>query len=150
MPSAVANMQNSLKVYLDQYKDLVNQTAISQQKADAQTWQFVSERQAGEKGELPSFPTIQDTTIFLFWLSIFILFYFLASSNSILSGVSLYIFPIGVISVIIAQFFNNMLAIILLVITLIYFLTVSVKAFGFFIGFLVTCALIQITIYLNM
>ena len=144
--SVVQGMKDTLKKYLDIYDSLVNKNDILLKEADAKTWQFVSERQSGNKGQVGLFPTIQDATIILFWASYFILFYMMGTTYSILEGTSRHIFIAGSLATFISHYYSISLTILFLVLTIVYFFSSSYKAFMFFILFLLLTSLIQITI----
>ena len=154
--TTVQKMKDTLRKYLTQYNNLENQNTLLTKEADAQTWEFVSERQAGMKGKLPSslFPTLQDLTIYMFYGSIITLFAIMGSTSSILSvttdngpsNLSQYIFIAGVIITFLTSFYSTVIAFILLVLVLIYFITVGYKPFLFFVSFILTMALTIITV----
>ena len=52
--STLENMKTTLKKYLKQYNDLVNKNTILENQVNAQKQEFISERQAGKKGQLSS------------------------------------------------------------------------------------------------
>ena len=127
---------DTLPKYIKQFQDLSGEYTFLQQEQDAINREFLYERQAGKIGTLSSVPTLQDFAIYSFWISYVVLFYMLGIHNSILPGMSKYIFIAGSVLAYILSYYYTILPSIILFVTFVYFINVSYKTSAFFIGFI--------------
>jgi len=126
----------TLPKYISEFQDLSGEYTSLQQQQDAIRREFLYERQAGKIGTLSSVPTLQDFAIYSFWISYLVLFYMLGIHNSILPGMSKYIFIAGTVLAYISSYYYTIAPSIILFASLIYFISISYKTCAFFIGFL--------------
>ena len=136
----------TLPNYIRQFQDLSGEYASLLQKQDATRREFITERNSGKIGTLPSIPTLQDFAIYSFWISYVILFYILGVHNSILPGMSKYIFIAGTVLSYTLSYYFTILPSIILFISLLYFITQSYKTAVFFISFLLLFVIIHMII----
>lgn len=136
----------TLTKYITEFKTLQLESNDLSTQLNATQQQFINERSVGNKGEISSFPTIQDVTIYLFWMSYVLLSFMMAIHSSILTGVSQYVFLGGTVLAFIVSFFSGKGALALLALAVIYFTFQGVKPAAFFIGFLVLTSVIDMVI----